>query len=62
MDAQIEQHDSLLGDLRAAADLVNGRADAKAHVDGKLFKGRRDVAVRFCEARIRPARPSLSAV
>src|SRR5438067_1504071 len=26
VDAQIEQHDSLLGDLRAAADLVNGRA------------------------------------
>jgi lipoprotein-anchoring transpeptidase ErfK/SrfK len=32
VDAQIEQHDALLGDLRAANDLVNGRADAKAHV------------------------------
>jgi len=32
VDAQIEQHDSLVGDLRAAADLINGRADAKAHV------------------------------
>ena len=32
VDAQIEQHDALRDDLQSAVDLLNGRADAKAHV------------------------------
>ncbi|HEX6349898.1 MAG TPA: L,D-transpeptidase [Candidatus Dormibacteraeota bacterium] len=34
VDAQIEQHDALRDDLQAGVDLLNGRADAKAHLVG----------------------------
>jgi len=32
VDAQVERHDVLRDDLQAGVDLLNGRADAKAHV------------------------------